>query len=91
MTRSPTRISDHLGREYLIVSTYDVLRWSYVTARETLLEVLRDGMGVADVRRIAEQCGYTGEASTARSSVTRAGPGPRAEVPALQNLRKPQP
>ncbi len=63
MTRSPTRISDHVGREYLLVSAYDVEHWSYATARETLLEVLREGMGAADVRRVAEQCGYTGEAS----------------------------
>jgi hypothetical protein len=61
MTSSPMRLTDHLGREYMLIPAYQVEPWSYETARENLLSVLRDGIGADEVRRLAERCGFAGE------------------------------
>jgi len=52
-----------LGCEYMLVPSHEILRWSETTAQENLLEVLREGIGGDEVRRLAERCGFAGDPS----------------------------
>jgi outer membrane protein OmpA-like peptidoglycan-associated protein len=61
MTTFPPRVTTRVGTEYFLILAHDVQRWSYATAREMLLTVLREGIGADAVRRLADSFGFTGD------------------------------
>ena len=63
MPHSYPRVTVGLGCEYMLVPSHEILRWSETTAQENLLEVLREGIGGDEVRRLAERCGFAGDPS----------------------------